>query len=61
MSYDQHSFDKERGREVRGSNRFLTQLLLLPIYKREGGAEIERDVVTCTFFCLPFNLIPQKR
>ena len=42
---------RERGE---GGDQFETQRLLLRIYKREGRAEIERDVVTCMVYLLLF-------
>ena len=45
--------ERERGE---GGDQFVTQQLLLPIYKREEGAEIERDFVTF-IVCLQ---LPQK-
>ena len=44
---------RKREREGRG-DQFGIQWLLLPIYKREGGAERERDVVTCMVYLLLF-------
>jgi hypothetical protein len=45
---------RKREKEGGGGDQSITQWLLLPIYKRERGAEIERDVVTCTVYLLLF-------